>query len=97
MTRKSRGELEDALGSMGAGDTRPRCWVRKYLETRLAGGFDYCIPGVDEIEEDSVCILDTGQFKYYVPPADVPKWIDVDENLPLEAQTSGHAAPHSNG
>lgn len=86
MTRPSRRELESALDDVDVGVSSTEQWMREFLERRLERGFelDFSSPSADDVEEETVCILTTEQFAYFVPREDVPEWLDLDADLPLE-------------
>lgn len=91
MTRKSKREIESALESV-AGDeetSTTRQWVREYLRGQLEAGFELKFTPADDVDKsESVCILDTDAFEYYVSPVDIPEWIDAEADLPVEGMSS---------
>lgn len=46
----------------------------------------YKFTGEDDVGEESMCILETGQFEFYVPASDAPAWINLSKYLPVEEQ-----------
>lgn len=80
MTRKSKREIERALDtvSSGSGQQSVEQWAENYQWGSKEWEFTF-----DDVE-DGVAVLDTGLFTFYAPPADVPEWIDVETDLPVE-------------
>ena len=83
MTRKSRREIERAVEDLG-GDGTVREWVREYLAGAGDLAFEYgCDPGVDS--GGNVCLTAGPEFEIHASTDDIPEWIDVEGDLPVEA------------
>lgn len=85
-------DLEDALRRMEErfGVAQPgsvREWVEEQVEAAFGEDFEFRVC-YDEVDHDGeVCIMDDpdGFSSVWVPAADVPEWVDLEEDLPVIA------------
>lgn len=83
MTRRSKREIEQALEELGSDvNTVPR-WVKAYLNSAFTGkvGIEFASAADHQGE---ICILTADNYEIYTPLEEIPSWISVDDDLPIE-------------
>lgn len=86
MTRRSKRELERALDEVDGEASTTREWAEAYLEGALTDGFDYTVGIGDDADPDGVCILADDYYTIHAPRDEVPGWIKIERNLPVETR-----------
>jgi len=90
VTRHSKRDIErdlkDLVGGRGAETVRE--WIRqRTLEQFQAGGSgaEFVSPGDGPFGEGITVYIDRHGDEWRTPAAELPAWVDVDEDLPVEA------------
>lgn len=81
--REALREMEERYGVAEPGSVRE--WAEEYIEAGMADGFTYRINYDGTDHDGEVCVMDDrdGFSSVWVPAADVPDWIDPEEDLPV--------------